>query len=63
MHVQIYFQGEPPEGVNKALTDLGYMTIQEIADANPGIIAKALQISLDNAGDIVLYSMELSVVI
>jgi hypothetical protein len=60
-NVQIYFQGEPPEGVNKALTDLGYMTIQEIADANPGIIAKALQISLDNAGDIVLYSMELSV--
>ena len=34
-NVQIYFQGEPPEGINKALTDLGYMTIQEIADSNP----------------------------
>lgn len=60
-NVQIHFQGEPPEGINKALTDLGFMTIPEIADANPNTIAQTLHISLDNAGDIVLYAMELSV--
>ncbi|HUU77635.1 MAG TPA: hypothetical protein VMX55_04765 [candidate division Zixibacteria bacterium] len=55
------FNGDPPEGINKPLNDIGYMTIQEIADANPTIIAKSLKINLENAGDIVLHAMELSV--
>ncbi len=60
-NIQNEFQGEPPEGINKALTDLGYMTMQEISEANATIIAKTLKISLANAGDIVLYAIELSV--
>ncbi|NHJ05447.1 MAG: hypothetical protein EAX90_11520 [Candidatus Heimdallarchaeota archaeon] len=55
------FDGDPPEGINKPLNDIGYMTIQEIAEANPTIIAKSLKINLENAGDIVLHAMELSV--
>lgn len=55
------FSGDPPEGINKPLNDIGYMTIQEIAEANPTIIAKTLKIDLENAGDIVLHAMELSV--
>lgn len=54
------FQGDAPDGINKALNDVGYMTIQELAEANPMIIAKTLKINLENAGDIVLYAMELS---
>jgi len=61
-NIQDQFQGDKPDGINKALTDLGYMTIQEVAEANPSIIAKALKINLTDAGDIVLYAMELSVV-
>ncbi len=61
-NIQVQFQGDKPEGINKALTDLGYMTIQEVAEANPSIIAKALKINLTDAGDIVLYAMELSVI-
>jgi hypothetical protein len=61
-NIQEQFQGDKPEGINKALTDLGYMTIQEVAEANPSIIAKALKINLKDAGDIVLFAMELSVV-
>ncbi|MHA1212151.1 MAG: hypothetical protein ACTSSH_06800 [Candidatus Heimdallarchaeota archaeon] len=60
-NIQELFDGEPHNGINKALTDLGYMTNQEIAEANPTIIAKALRIGLDCAGDIVLYAMELSI--
>lgn len=60
-NVQIHFDGEPPDGVNKALTDLGFMTLQEIADANPNTIAQALQINLENANEIVLHAIELSV--
>jgi len=59
--VQKEFHGDPPQGINKALTTMGYMTIQELAEANPTIIAKALKISLDNAGELALYAMELSV--
>jgi hypothetical protein len=61
-NIQEQFQGDNPEGINKALTDLGYMTIHEIAEANPSIIAKALKINLADAGDLVLFAMELSVV-
>jgi len=61
-NIQEQFQGDNPEGINKALTDLGYMTIQEIAEANPSIIAKALKINLADAGDLVLFAMELSVI-
>jgi len=60
-NIQLKYNGEPPEGITKALSDLGFMTIQEIADANPAVIAKALNISLGNAGDIVLFAMELMV--
>lgn len=59
--VQKEFQGDPPQGINKALTTVGYMTIQELAEANPTIIAKTLKINLDHAGDLALYAMELSV--
>jgi len=59
-NIQVLFNGEPPEGINKILSDLGYMTNKEIADANPTIIAQTLKISLENAGDIVLYTMELT---
>ncbi len=59
--VQKEFQGDPPLGINKALTTMGYMTIQELAEANPTIIARALKINLENAGDLALYAMELSV--
>lgn len=61
-NIQKQFRGDNPEGINKALTDLGYMTIHEIAEANPSIIAKALKINLADAGDLVLFAMELSVV-
>ncbi|MCK5184291.1 MAG: hypothetical protein KAQ95_08295, partial [Candidatus Heimdallarchaeota archaeon] len=61
-NIQEQFQGDNPEGINKALTDLGYMTIQEIAEANSSIIAKALKINLADAGDLVLFAMELSVI-
>ncbi len=61
-NIQEQFRGDNPEGINKALTDLGYMTIHEIAEANPSIIAKALKINLADAGDLVLFAMELSVV-
>ncbi|MHA1123430.1 MAG: hypothetical protein ACTSQ3_03280 [Candidatus Heimdallarchaeota archaeon] len=61
-NIQKQFQGDNPEGINKALTDLGYMTIQEIAETNSSIIAKALKINLADAGDLVLFAMELSVV-
>ena len=54
------FQGDAPEGINKPLNDIGYMTIQELSEANPMTIAKTLKINLENAGDIVLYAMELS---
>ncbi|MBN1328954.1 MAG: hypothetical protein JXA54_05730 [Candidatus Heimdallarchaeota archaeon] len=59
-NVQLLFNGEPPDGINKVLSDLGYLTNHEIADANPTIIAQTLKISLTNAGDIVLYAMELT---
>ncbi|HUT80040.1 MAG TPA: hypothetical protein VMZ29_02465 [Candidatus Bathyarchaeia archaeon] len=59
-NIQLLFNGEPPDGINKILSDLGYMTNQEIADVNPTIIAQTLKISLENAGDIVLYAMELT---
>ncbi|NHJ47793.1 MAG: hypothetical protein FK733_08395 [Asgard group archaeon] len=61
LNIQKHFDGDAPEGVNKALTDFGYMTIQEISEANSNVIAKTLQISLEHAGEIVLYAMELSV--
>lgn len=59
-NIQENYNGDHPEGITKALTDLGYMTVHEIAEANPSIIAKTLEISLKNAGDIVLYAMELT---
>jgi len=59
--IQKEFRGDPPAGINKTLTEIGYMTIQELSEANPTIIAKTLKISLDRAGDLVLYAMELSV--
>ncbi len=59
--VQKEFHGDPPQGINKALTTMGYMTIQELAEANPTIIAKALKVNLEHAGDLALYAMELSV--
>ena len=59
-YIQKVFQGSPSEGLNKALNDFGYMTVNEIAEANATIIAKTLHISLENAGELVLYAMELS---
>jgi hypothetical protein len=60
-NIQKLFNGDAPEGINKALTDLGYMTIQEISEASPNMIAQTLQINLENAGEIVLFAMELAV--
>ena len=37
-------------------------TIHEIAEVNPSIVAKALKINLTDAGDLILFAMELSVV-
>ncbi|MFW9923418.1 MAG: hypothetical protein ACFFDW_09065 [Candidatus Thorarchaeota archaeon] len=54
------FDGNPPDGVNKALSTCGIFTINEIAEINPSILAKTLQINIANAGDIVLFAMELS---
>jgi len=59
--IQKEHSGDPPNGINRALTDLGYMSVQEIADADATIIAEALRISMDKAGDIVLYCIELTV--
>ncbi|MHA1185469.1 MAG: hypothetical protein ACTSXA_14030 [Candidatus Heimdallarchaeota archaeon] len=59
-YIQKVFQGNPSEGLNKALNDFGYMTINEIAEANASIIAKTLHINLESAGELVLYAMELS---
>ncbi len=60
-NVQLKFNGEPSEGISDILTNMGFRTIQEIADANPAILAKTLNISLASAGDIVLFAMELLV--
>ncbi|MHA1125104.1 MAG: hypothetical protein ACTSO7_05745 [Candidatus Heimdallarchaeota archaeon] len=59
-YIQKVFEGSPPEGLNKALNDFGYMTVNEIAEANATIIAKTLHISLESAGELVLYAMELT---
>lgn len=59
--MQEKFHGKPPHGLNRQLNNYGYRTLQEVADANPAIIAKALKISLENAGEIVLHAMELTV--
>ena len=59
-YIQKVFHGSPPVGINKALNDLGYMTVNEIAETNATIIAKTLHITLESAGELVLYAMELS---
>ncbi|MBD3191420.1 MAG: hypothetical protein GF308_12300 [Candidatus Heimdallarchaeota archaeon] len=59
--IQEKYRGKPPQGLNRQLNNYGYRTLYELADANPAIIAKALKISLEHAGEIVLHAMELTV--
>jgi hypothetical protein len=59
--VQLEHEGKGPEGIVKPLSEIGYMTVHDISEANPARIAKTLKISLASAAEIVMYAMDLSI--